>query len=226
MTNDRAHVPDGVPSTRDRRFLLCTDADDSDILKGRNIMRTKGIVVGVIALLMLLCTAAANAGIVAVGNPSFTITDTKTTKEKVENVDYTTRKVTLKDESGKVRIVKAGIEIQNLTRLKVGDEVTVETLQTISAEVKPGPGDTMNIGVEGQTAPLPGEKISGMRTIEGTLRTKIESIDYNKRTITFKGRNGDMKTYMIGAEVERFNEIRRGDMLWVEYSQTIRMTVK
>ena len=84
----------------------------------------------------------------------------------------------------------------------------------------------MNIGVEGQTAPLPGEKPSGVRTIEGTLRTKIESIDYDKRTISFKGRTGAMTTYRIGPEAKRFNEIRRGDMLWVEYSQTITMSVK
>jgi len=188
-------------------------------------MRNKGIVASAFAMLFL-CATAANAEIVAVGNPSFTITDSKTTKEKVENVDYTTRKVTLKDESGKVRIVRAGTEIQNLNRLKIGDEVTVETFQNISAEVKPGTGDTLNVGIEGQTAPLPGEKPSGVRTIEGTLRTKIESVDREKRTITFKGRNGEMKTYRIGPEAKRFDEIRRGDMLWVEYSQTIKMTVK
>jgi Cu/Ag efflux protein CusF len=188
-------------------------------------MKNKGLVVSVIALI-LLCTTISYAELVAEGNPSFTITESKTTKEKVENVDYTTRKVTLKDEAGKVRIVRAGTEIQKLNRLKVGDVVTVETFQNISAEVKPGPGDTLNVGIEGQTAPLPGEKPSGIRTIEGTLRTKIESVDHEKRTITFKGRSGDMKTYRIGSDAKRFNEIRRGDMLWVEYSQTIKMTVK
>ena len=188
-------------------------------------MRNK-IIVGSMIAMLFLCTTAANAEIVAVGNPSFTITENKTTKEKVEAVDYTTRKVTLKDESGKVRIVRAGTEIQNLNKLKIGDEVTVETFQNISVEVKPGPGDPLNVGLEGQTAPLPGEKPSGIRTIEGTLKTKIESIDYEKRTVTFKGRDSSMKTYVIGPEAKRFNEIRRGDMLWVEYSQTIKMTVK
>ena len=188
-------------------------------------MMTRGIVGSTIAL-MLLCTTASIAASLVDGNPSFIITETRTTKETVENVDYTTRKVTLKDDSGNVRIVKAGTDIHNLNKLKIGDEVTIETFQTISAEVKPGAGDSMNIGYEGQTAPLPGEKPSGIRTIEGTLRTKIESIDYEKRTITFKGRSADMKTYQIGPDAKRFNEIRRGDMLWVEYSQTIKLTVK
>jgi hypothetical protein len=181
---------------------------------------------GWVAVVLLAgMTAVANAQTV-VGNPSFTITEAKVTTEKVENVDYATRKVSLKDESGKVRIVKVGTDIQNLNKLKIGDEVTIETLQTVSGEVKPGPGDPLNVSMEGQTAPLPGEKPSGIRTIEGTLRTKIESIDYDKRTISFKGRTGAMTTYRIGPEAKRFNEIRRGDMLSVEYSQTITLTVK
>jgi len=188
-------------------------------------MRTNGIVGRLIALLFL-CTTAANAEIVAVENPSFTITDAKTTTEMVQDVDYATRKVTMIDTSGKVRVVKAGPDIHNFNKLKPGHEVTIETFQNISAEVKPGPGDPLNVSLEGQTAPLPGELPSGVRTIEGTLRTKIEAIDYEKRTVTFKGRKGDMRTYVIGPEAKRFNEIKRGDMLWVEYSQTIKMTVK
>jgi len=188
-------------------------------------MRMIGIA-GSAFLLLLAWNAVAAQSQSAGENPSFTITEAKVTKEKVEDVEYATRKVTLKDESGKVRIVKAGNDIQNLNRLKIGDEVTIETFQTIEAEVKPGPGEPMNIGVEGQTAPLPGEKPSGIRTIEGTLRTKIESIDYEKRTVTFKARTGVMTTYKIGPEAKRFDEIRRGDMLWVEYSQIIKLTVK
>jgi hypothetical protein len=181
----------------------------------------------VLSILVLLLAWTASVFAQATGaNPSFTITDAKVTKEKVENVDYTTRKVTLKDDTGKVRVVKAGTDIHNLNKLKIGDEVTVETFQTMSGEVKSGPGDPMNISSEGQSAPLPGEKPSVVRTIEGTLRTKIESIDYDKRTITFKGRDSVMKTYQIGPEAKRFNEIKRGDMLWVEYSQTITLSVK
>jgi NADPH-dependent 2,4-dienoyl-CoA reductase/sulfur reductase-like enzyme len=186
------------------------------------IMRAFGWVI----VVLLAWTTAMAAAPFAGENPSFTIAEAKVTNEKVEDIDYATRKVTLKDESGKVRIVKVGNDIHNLKNLRIGDEVTIETLQTISAEVKPGSGDPMNIGVEGQTAPLPGEKPSGIRTIEGTLRTKIESIDYEKRTVTFKGRTGVMTTYKIGPDAKRFDEIRRGDMLWVEYSQTIKLTVK
>lgn len=188
-------------------------------------MKAMGIV-GSALIMMTAWSVFAVPAEFAGGNPSFAITETKTTKEKVEDVDYATRRVKLKDESGHVRVIKAGTDIHNLGSLKIGDEVTIETFLTVSAEVKPGEGAPMNVGVEGQTAPLPGEKPSGIRTIEGELRTKIEAINYDKRTVTFKGRKGDLVTYTIGPDAKRFNEIRKGDMLWVEYSQTIKLTVK
>jgi hypothetical protein len=188
-------------------------------------MTATGVIKSVIVLVLAWTTFA----IAAQGgdeNPSFTFTEASTTKEKVADIDYQSRKVTLKNEAGSVRVVKVGNDINNLNRVKIGDEVTIETYQTISATVQPGPGDTQNIGSESQTGPMPGEKPSGIRTIEGILKTKIEAIDYDKRTVSFKNRNTVLTTYKIGPEAKRFDEIRRGDMLVVEYSQTIKLSVK
>ena len=80
----------------------------------------------IMTILLLVWTVFTFAEQISSENISFVITESKTTIEKVENVDYTTRKVTLKDESGKLRIVKAGSDIQNLNKLKIGDEVTIE----------------------------------------------------------------------------------------------------
>jgi hypothetical protein len=160
------------------------------------------------------------------GNPSFIVTEASTTKEKVVGVDYQARKVTLKNEEGSVRTVQVGEEMSNLNRVRIGDEVTIETHQTVSVEVQPGPGDTMNIGSESQTSALPGAKPSGTRTIEGKLKTRVESIDYDNRTITFKNRKSVLTTYKVGPQAKRFDEIRRGDMLVVEYSQTLTLSVK
>lgn len=187
-------------------------------------MRT--VCIALCALLALAGTVLAAPQQIVGGNPSFTISESKVTKEKVMDVDYATRKVKLKDDSGSVRVIKAGSEIQNFGRLKIDDEVTIETFTAISGEVTPGRGEPLNVGMEDRAAPLPGEKPSGVKIVEGTLRTMIESIDYDKRTVTFKGRDGKMKTYRLGPDAKRFNELRRGDMLNAEYSQTIKMTVK
>ncbi len=160
------------------------------------------------------------------GNPSFTVTEAWTTREKVVGIDYKTRKVTLKDEEGNVRTVQVGVDVSNLERVKIDDEVTIEIHQTVSVEVEPGPGETMNIGAESQTSAPPGAKPSGTRNIEGKLKTRVESIDYDTRKITFKNRKGVLTTYKVGPEAKRFNEVKKGDMLVAEYSQTLKLSVK
>ncbi len=160
------------------------------------------------------------------GNISFTVTETATTQEKVMTIDYQTRKVALQDEKGNVRALTVGQSVSNLNRVRVGDEVTIVTHTDISVEVQRGPGETMNIGSESQTSALPGAKPSGTRTIEGKLKTRVEAIDYEARTITFKGRDGAMKTYKISPDVKQFSDLRRGDMLVAEYAQTLTLSVK
>jgi len=188
-------------------------------------MKIRGMVGSLMVFLMaLLVPAITPAG--DSGNPSFIITEATTTTEKVVDIDYQGRKVTLKNDEGLVRTVQVGNDVSNLGRVKIGDRVTVETHQTISVEVQPGPGDTMNIGSESQTNAVPGAKPSMVRSIEGMLKTRVESIDYDTRMISFKNRDGVRTTYHIGPEVKRFNEIHRGDMLVVEYSQTITLSVK
>jgi len=182
-----------------------------------------------ISIMLIFLIALIPTGILAQsesGNPSFTVTEASTTKEKVVAIDYQARKVTLKDEAGSVRTMQVGPEMSNLDRVRIGDEVTIEIHQTISVEVQPGPGDTLNVGSESQTSALPGAKPSGTRSIEGKLKTRVESIDYNTRMITFKNRKGVLTTYKVGPQAKRFNEIRKGDMLVAEYSQTLTLSVK
>jgi hypothetical protein len=189
-------------------------------------MRAIGGVVGSMIVLLLSWTAFAVAAQVGGENPSFMVVEASTTTEKVINVDYKARTVTLQGDSGSTRTVKVSDEVRNLNQVRKGDVVTMEVNTTVAVEVQPGPGETKNIGSESQTSALPGAKPSGIRTIEGTLRTRVEAIDYDARTVTFKNRKGVLTTYKIGEQAKRFNEIRRNDMLLVEYSQTIAVSVK
>jgi hypothetical protein len=188
-------------------------------------MKTVGVICSTIVLLMALPLPAISAQGDS-KNPSFTVTEAKTTTEKVVSIDYQTRKVTLRNDEGSDRTVQVGEDVSNLNRVKIGDEVTVETHQTISVEVQPGPGETMNIGAESQTNAVPGAKPSGTRIIEGKLKTRVESIDYQARTITFKNRKSILTTYKVDPRAKRFDEIRRGDMLVVEYFQKLTLSVK
>ena len=189
-------------------------------------MRMLSVVVVTAMLLsgLVITAEAAQAG--KQENINFTMVEVSTTTAKVEDVDYQKRTVTLKDEEGKVSTVKVADHVTNLRQVKRGDTVTMDVDQTITVEVQPGPGDTQNIGSESQTSAPPGQKPSAMRTMEGRLKTRIESIDYDKRTITFKNRKGVLTTYKFGKDAKRFDEVRRGDMLVIDYKETVAVSVK
>ena len=182
------------------------------------------VVTGMLVLAQAIPAWAAQAG--KQENISFTLVEASSMTAKVEDLDRHARTVTLKDDEGKVRTVKVPDFVTNFSQLRVGDTVTMEVNQDISVEVQPGPGDTRNIGSEQQTSAAPGQKPSGMRIIEGILNTKIESIDYETRTIKFKNRKGVLTAYKFGKDAKRFDEVRRGDMLSIEYKQTVAISVK
>jgi len=182
------------------------------------------IVITVILMSTLVLPSAAEP--VVGGNPSFIITEASISVEKVVDVNYKARTVTLKDDEGKVRTVNVSDQVRNFNQVKEGDVVTIEVNETVSVEVQPGPGDTMNIAAESQSSAAPGAKPSSTRIIEGKLKTQVEAIDYEARTVTFKNRKGVLTTYKVGKQAKHFNEIRRNDMLVIEYTQTVAVSVK
>jgi len=146
------------------------------------------------------------------GNPNFIVTEASISVEKVEEVNYKARTVTLKDDEGKIRTVKVADHVRDFNKVKKGDVVTIEVNQTVSVEVQSGPGDKMNIAAESQSSAAPGAKPSSTRIIEGRLNTRVEAIDYEALTVTFKNREGVLTTYKVGEQAKQFNEIRRNDM--------------
>jgi hypothetical protein len=189
-------------------------------------MKSIRFVVAAVILMLMLVTSAGAAPIIKQENISFTTVDAMTLTAKVTDINYQTRTVQLTEPEGKVRTVTAGSNVRNLSNVKIGDTVTMEVNQEMTVEVHPGPGEPMNVGTESQTAGLPGEKPSSIRTIEGVLKTKVESIDYQARTFMCKNRKGVLATYKVGKDVKRFNEIQQGDMLYVVYKQIVAVSVK
>jgi hypothetical protein len=181
----------------------------------------------VTVLLMLLTVVPAEAAQAGKQDViSFAIVEASTMTAKVTDIDRQARTVQLADDEGKVRTVKVPDYVTNFGQMRKGDTVTMEVNQDISVEVQPGPGDTQNIGSESQTSAMPGQKPSGTLSIEGRLKTRVEAIDYDARTFTCKNRKGILTTYKVGKDAKRFDEVRRGDMLVIDYKRTVAISVK
>jgi len=187
------------------------------------------IVILIVVAVILMFTPVIPADAAQAGkqeNISFVIVEASTETAKVEDLDRQARTVTLKDDEGKVRTVKVPDYVTNFAQLRVGDTVTMVVNQDVSVEVQPGPGDTQNIGTESHASASPGQKPAGMLSVEGRLRTRVESIDYEARTFKCKNRNSVLTTYKVGKDAKRFDEVRRGDMLVIDYKGTVVISVK
>ena len=142
-------------------------------------------------------------------------------KAKVVEVDYENHTAVLKDKHG-MQLVNFGPDAPNFSKVKVGDIVIAEVLETMKIKVSSEESDTEPSAGGFETTqrdPLaPGaQKVT---VVESTAR--VEKIDYETRMITLSGTNGKRVTIEAGPEIKRFNEIKQGDMITMQIvKQTI-----
>ena len=142
----------------------------------------------------------------------------------VKAIDREKKIVTVEGSGGRTVVVDA-TNARNLDQLKVGDKVNLTYTEEVALFVRKSdepPSLTESQNVE--LAPK-GEKPGGVitRTIEVT--GNVESIDTNNRTIGLKGPAGNVRTYKVGPEVKRLNEIKRGDQVVLRVTQAVALSM-
>jgi len=141
---------------------------------------------------------------------------TTVTTSTVTAIDYKARTFTLKGEKGDSVSLTAGPEVKNFAQLKVGDVVSVETVESIGifvtpkGQVAPSAGKTQYL----ETA-KPGQK-PGMVAVETeTVTATVTAIDQKTRMVTLKGPAGNSRTIKVGPDAKRLNEVKVGDKVTV-----------
>jgi hypothetical protein len=76
-------------------------------------------------------------------------------------------------------------------------------------------------GAAAADQPKPAKYESAVSTIKAT----VKNIDYAARTITLKGSTGKTSTMDVGPEVVRFNEIKKGDQVEIQYLESVGISV-
>jgi hypothetical protein len=140
-------------------------------------------------------------------------------KAKVVEVDHENHTAILKDKHGR-QSVNFGPDAPNFSKVKVGDIVIAEVLETMTVSRKASDDEPSAGGFETtQRDPLaPGaQKVT---VVESSAR--VEKIDYETRMITLSGTNGKRVTIEAGPEIKSFNEIKQGDLITMQIvKQTI-----
>jgi len=144
----------------------------------------------------------------------------------VENIDYKTRKVTLKSSNGSLLTVVAGPEIQRLDEVKKGDLLEVEYLESIAVSVhkpdeKTEPGDSAySVLVRN-----PSQSPSGKKIETETITATVDMIDAQKRVAELVDADGNRVRVAIAPEVQRLDQVKKGDIVVVKYTRTVALSV-
>jgi Cu/Ag efflux protein CusF len=64
------------------------------------------------------------------------------------------------------------------------------------------------------------------KTEKVTVKTTIEAIDHEARTVTFMDKDGNYETVLCGPEVQRFNELKVGDKVTFHYTASVVVKVR
>ncbi len=141
-------------------------------------------------------------------------------------IDYKARTVKLKDEKGNETELVVGPEATRFNEVKKGDIVTFEYYESVAIEVTPkgamAPAAGEAAYVE-KNKPTQGPGGTMMRT--ATMTATVEAIDYKKRTVKLKGPQGNSRTFTVGPEAKRFNEVKKGDQVTISYTEATAINV-
>ena len=146
----------------------------------------------------------------------------------VEAVSMATREVTLKGAAGQVRTIKVGPEAHNLDKVRVGDRVTVNYYESLTAQMRMH--DKPNVGfmnAAGAVRAPPGERPGGAAAQSTTGTVTINSVDTKNNTVTFHRADGVVNTIpVMSPEGRQFiSRLKAGDVVDLMYTEAIAVDI-
>ena len=164
--------------------------------------------------------------LVARAQKPVTQTDSVEVTAKIEAIDKSTRKVTLKDQDGELETIKCGPEVKRFDELKVGDTVTFRYYESIAYAIrKPGqpsgmPTQTGPSVTRGQ-GPKPGGTISQQETATVTLK----AIDEKVPSVTVLTEDGRTVSFKV-EDKKNLKDVKVGDKVEITYTEAFMISVK
>jgi hypothetical protein len=154
----------------------------------------------------------------------------ETLSATVESIDMSKRLVELRS-GDKVTTVQVPPEAQNLSQVKVGDEVVVKYYEGLGAQFKKK-GESKTVGhvdVHKETTRAgPGAKPGGMVANTVTTTVVIEAVDRPSNSVTFTGPSGMSRTVEVtDPSAQQFiSTLKTGDEVEITYTEALALTVE
>jgi len=170
-------------------------------------------------------TPAAPKAAAPAGKPGVVVADVARITATVEAIDQAKRTVTLKGWQGRTVTLTVLPEAKNFDQIKVGDKVKTKYVDAVAIFVRksneqPNAAETQAVAV----APR-GQKPLGTAIDTVEVSANVEKIDYQRRLITLKGPEGNVRTIKVDPRVKRLNEIKVGDDIVLRRTEAVALEV-
>jgi hypothetical protein len=143
-----------------------------------------------------------------------------TSMATIEKIDKASGTVTLKGPQGNTFEAKAGPAV-DLDRLKAGDRVRTSYFEEVAVAIKRHPEGPPKVAM---TNVLRG----GVTAQQATITARIDSVDADKKTLTFRGPEGTVHTLKVEdpSLAAQLSRIHPGDSMDVTYTQAVAISVE
>ncbi len=160
--------------------------------------------------------------------PAGIIASSTTIKATVDAIDYDKRTVVLRSEDGKsTTTMDVGPEVKNFKQVKKGDVLVVEQVESLALLVVPkGEAPLAKASSSSLEVAKLGEKPRAVEVNTREIVATVEAIDYKARTVTLKGPEGNSRTLKVGPDAKRFDNVKKGDEVYVSYTETTAISVQ
>jgi len=177
----------------------------------------------VLSLALLACATTDKQD---ASRPGIEMSELATLSATVVAVDYEKRLVTLKGEKGNEMVVQVSEEARNLPQVEVGDTVEVDYYQSVALFTQLPDGEPATaVTTSAARTPL-GDKPGGAVSETITIKAIVQAIDYATRMVVLQGPDGNTLTTRVDERVKRFNEVKLGDEIVVQYTRAFAISVR
>ena len=137
------------------------------------------------------------------------------------------REVTLQLPDGSKKKVVVGKEAYNFDQIKVGDRVNIDLAESVALFVDTLPTDPGASSAAVLARAPKGQKPEGVMVSYEDATATVTDIDYQKRSISLLGPDGDTLSMNVPADAApNFDKIKKGDTVVVRYTATLALKVE
>lgn len=152
------------------------------------------------------------------------IAQTVNVQATITKIDAKTREVTLKGPRGNEMTIEAGPEVKNFSKLKVGDTVDVQYVESLVLELKKGGGMPVERTEEkAMTSAKSGEKPGAAGGRRVTVVGDVVNVDTATKTVTVKGPKRTVDLHVD--DPEQLKMVAKGDQVQATYTEAAALSV-